>query len=269
MSYDLIVRGQPYVPLDQIRALFKNRPWMEIDGDPGGVLITNTNTGVYYTISEGDRKKKELLYSINYNRPRFFALEALDALAGLVERFAWNIFDPQRDAALTFAQDELDATLSRWQRENDAVTWPANGRPTIAAQRAHSVWEWNYRRPDLDSAPAVQALQIYVPRIFFVRSPGDQHARTILIWPKEVHAIALPDVDAIVYRPESAHRGWTIDRKALLDGAAYYRVEVPDRGGVCAVNAPRFSLLLSTLEKAKREAFAGEIVPSDALVETA
>lgn len=266
MSYDLIVRGFDAVPVEQLRQMSGGEPWWEIDGDAGGVLLTNTNTGVYVNIAPADRRARELYYSVNFNRPRFFAREALLTLRELARRHGWNVYDPQREAALSLAPEEIDAMLASWQHANDAVAWETDGRPSLPRAEAERVWQWNYDRPKLEARLAASDRGLHVPKIFFVHEDGAPEALTMTFWPGGVYGMALPECSYLVYREEAGDAGWVVDRAALLGEAAYYVTMLPD-AGVPALDAPRFSVLLGALQKAKRGPFGASIAASDQILE--
>jgi hypothetical protein len=258
VSYDLIVRGFAAVPLDQLEAAFADKPWYEIDGDAGGVLLTNTDTGVYLTISPLERHSRHLCYAINYHRPRFFAIEALHVLRELAVRNDWTVYDPQRETPVDFAARPEDAILDAWTEADAALTWQQEPRAQIDAAQAERVWEWNYGRGALQQHYDAQG--VAVPKIFFVSEPGSDRVRTAVMWRPGIVALAVPPADQILYEGE------VLDPRVLLEVAAYY---VRSSNGVPLLQAPRFSLLLSAVEKAKRGRFRGEIVPSDAISEQA
>ena len=267
MPYDLIVRGFSKVPLDQLKEAIRAKPWWEIEGDAAGVLLTDNNTGVYVTLAPAQRKAPDLLYPISYNRPRFFALEALLTIADLARTCGWTVHDPQRGADAALSNEEIDAVLDAWQTANDSARRSDEGRPLIARAEALRVWRWNYRRPAAQEHFANEGRDVYVPRIFFVREGNAARARTMLLWPPGVSTIAVPPVDYIVYREKGQEDGACVDRTALLNAAAYYVSAAGAPGGVPVVDAPRFSLLLSSLEKAKCGAFSAEIAAADMLAE--
>lgn len=262
MSYDLIVRGAAQVPLEQIRSAASRSPWLEIDGDERGVLLTNANTGVYVTLTPDTG---DVLYAINYQRPSFFAREGLLMLAEFSQQFAWDVYDPQLQR--TFSREVLADAFASWQRANAAASPQRNGARILRYDAARA-WEWNYARPQREDALAAAGSSAYVPRVFFVQVPGSQDVRTMLLWPQDVRSLLLPQTDLIVYRDVRSQDGAVLDRDALLEAAGYYRSEHPAAGGVPLLEAPRFSLLLSAIERSKRGPFQGSIVASDMLAET-
>lgn len=262
MSYDLIVRGVKEVPLEQIRIAAKAAPWLEIDGDERGVLLTNANTGVYVTLTPEDG---QVVYAINYQRPSFFARELLSMLAQFTEAFAWDVYDAQLQA--TYSRELLAQAFAAWQRGNAAAPAPREGVP-IAKYDAARAWEWNYERPQRESDLAAQNTSAYVPQMFYVQMPGATHAQTMMLWPAEVRSLLLPQTDYIVYRPARSQSGALVDRGELLEAAGYYRVQNAAAPGIEMLEAPRFSLLLSAIERSKRGPFEGAVVAADMLRET-
>lgn len=268
MSYDLIVRGFSKVPLDQLKQTFRRLPWWEVEGDSEGVLLTDSSTGVYLTLAPHDRKTAQLSFAVNFNRPRFFALETILTVAMLAEQHGWNVHDPQRRAALRFTGEDIEAILGSWQIANDAIRHSTNSKSPLPRSEAMRVWRWNYERPLIEAKLAEENREIHLPRILFVRGKGAAQAQTMSLWLRDVAALALPPADYLVYREHREDTGEIIDRAALLEAAAYYLTTLEVTGEVPVLKAPRFSLLLSSLEKAKRGPFPGEVLASDMLVET-
>ncbi|HET7815418.1 MAG TPA: hypothetical protein VFL13_13715 [Candidatus Baltobacteraceae bacterium] len=262
MSYDLIVRGVHRVPLEQIRSAASRAPWLEIDGDERGVLLTNTNTGVYVTLTP---ENGHVVYAINYQRPSFFAREGLLTIGAFAEQFTWDVYDPQLQTAYT--RECFADAFASWQRGNAEAPSPRSGVP-IGRFDASRVWEWNYERPQREERLAAANSSAYVPRVYFVEAPGIRHARTMMLWPQDVRSLLLPETDYIVFRPARSDDGDMVDRAALLEAAAYYALEHETSPGIALLEAPRFSLLLSAIERSKRGRFKGSVVACDMLTET-
>lgn len=262
MSYDLIVRGLKTVPLEQIQRAAGRAPWLEIDGDERGVLLTNSNTGVYVTLTP---ENGHVLYAVNFQRPSFFAREGLLMIADFVDEYSWDVYDPQLQTV--YSRDVLADAFASWQRGNAAAPAQRNAVP-IAKYDASRAWEWNYRRPQLEEQLAGVNCSAYVPHISFVQIAGGEAAQTMMLWPADVRSLLLPQTDFIVHGPARWQGGDLLDRETLLHAAGYYRVDEAAVPGVALLQASRFSLLLSAIERSKRGPFEGSILASDVLTET-
>jgi len=262
LPYDLVVRSYGKVPFDRVLEYARAAPWIEVDGDADGVLITNTNTGVYASIApEG----AQVLFAVHYQRPQFFAREAFMMAQTFIALFGWRLFDPQREIELQGGGDEIEAALSEWRVRN-AVHDRRPDAVAIDARAAADAWNWNYARPQTQRSFAQDDPEREVPRLVYVRAPGVRRARTAAFWTHGVRHILLPASDYLVYRDERSAE-WIIDRAALAANAAYYsRANQAD--GALVVEATRFSLLISALDQSKRGEFRAAVLPADTLIET-
>ncbi len=241
----------------------QREPWYELDGDAGGILLTNTNTGAYVTIAPRKRNE-DLVFSINVRRPRFFALEAVLTLERLAAQFNWKIDDPQRGTRLTFDAHECAQTIARWDEEN-AAAGPLAGGVAIDAQTATRVWRWNYERPTNEAQLRRDGGAVTIPRIFFTARTGER-AHTMALWPADCRSVVLPEVDDIVLREHAGDTGTVLNRALLAERAAYY-THLADHQGVPVIAAADQATVQAAIAAAKRAPFTGEIVASDMLRE--
>lgn len=184
MSYDLYLMPEAF-DTGAILAWFAERPNYTDD------IYRNDETGVYFRVDiEGGGEGGEdpeglkapfIAFSINYFRPRTFALEAELEIAAFLKRFPSRVHDPQRTGDGPYSREEF---LEGWNRGNRAAVNAAasQGAPRRAAAdaaRLEAVWNWNYRRADLQ-AEAGEGL--FVPKIVWIRPGVDEDPQPAITW---------------------------------------------------------------------------------------
>lgn len=241
MAFEIAVRGVRAVPIEELQSLEDREPWYELFGDTGGALLTNTNTGVYVNFAPPE-DGEGFIYSINVRCPRFFALEALGTLHRLAGLHGWVV--------------DARANIGQWETAHRAAG--ANPRGIhVSSDRAQAVWNWNVSLPERRASLA----PVSVPKIFFVETGGG--VQTMLEWAHGVHRLAVPGVDAVVYRAQD-EPDRLLDRDVLFKETAYFRRVVD---GIAVIDAPRFSVLQAAIDRASRGPFSAEIVAPDMLID--
>jgi hypothetical protein len=143
---------------------------------------TNDDTGVYFMINvQADAEEDEdpealkapyVGISINYFRPRTFALEAEREVAAFLARFPSRIHDPQRMGDGPYSREGF---LEGWDYGNRVTVGVMRERgverpATADSARLEAVWDWNYRRAGLQ---AEAGEHLFVPKIVWVvPTPG-------------------------------------------------------------------------------------------------
>src|SRR5436190_13882956 len=97
MSYDLFFTSAQ-ISQEDFRSYFQKRPAYELHGNQAA--YQNKETGVYFSFEYGDTPpgfKYLASFNINYYRPHYFILEAEPEVSRFVERFGFEVHDPQTD----------------------------------------------------------------------------------------------------------------------------------------------------------------------------
>lgn len=127
----------------------------------------NPDTGVYFSIdfASDDAESPDdaplipdgyfdsgLSFNLNYNRPRYFAFEAMPIVANLATRFGLGVVDPQADLdepPLTRVAD-TDALVSSWTTHNESATLALIRDPDFSNPLhmvpADSLYLWRYSK---------------------------------------------------------------------------------------------------------------------------
>lgn len=223
MSYDLYFVGNAGPSQDEFFGYFRDRPCYELNDNQA--WYRNEDTGVYFCFDfnvtgdsdplESDANLGWASFNINYNRPHYFADEALPELKAFVRRFACLVSDPQNDG-MGDGEFAPDGFLRGWNSGNKfaskAVASSADTTEPITRPSAelHSIWEWNLRRKSFQKELGEH---VFVPRISFFRVAGVVH--TASIWADGI-PVVLPKTDIVaVYRDELAPKRWFRRRAGL------------------------------------------------------
>jgi hypothetical protein len=118
MSFDLYIRGDD-LPFDSIlKHLDQHLNFQRQDfSDGGGYAFVNPDTGVYcyFRVAERDHVKS-LCFSLNYNRPTFFALETMPLVESLCQQFHLLVEDPQEEFVGPASRQSL---IDSWKIHNE------------------------------------------------------------------------------------------------------------------------------------------------------
>lgn len=266
MSYDLLLKGATELPFDDIDTWLGSSEHIELERHADTLVYRNTNTGVYF-ILEGCEDGISVF--INYNRPSFFPTEAFLTAIAFAKKFDWTIEDPQLQRSVQRDASELGALLTSWQNGNKLFSESA----TLVAshEMATRTFWYNYRLPKINRELAALGQDVYVPKIFYVGMPTG-NVTTALLWAPGVTAIALPEVDHLLLAKQqrlgSGFDFEKIDRDNILEAAAANVRALEPLGEIPTLHFSSQQAVADVLRKAKRLRFDGEIISSDAFVDT-
>ena len=211
MSYDLFFKASGKQPdRHDFEEYFDARPHYHIDDTAVG--YENENTGVYFTFelsdSAGDADEfgpdeGELdtsvddaadaywvVFTMNYGKPNFFALEAATEVGAFIEHFNLSVADRENFSDADF--------LALWKAGNAAAcgTMAAVKKgvtfTTLSADILEINWRWNLGveklREEIEE-------HLYVPTIAYVKQNGC--VKSAVVWLDEI-PICLPKVDLVI-----------------------------------------------------------------------
>lgn len=159
-----------------------------------------------------------ITFTLDYQRPHFFALEAAREIAVLTESFGLLVDDPH-SAGVGRDLFDPDAFTRSWNLENrygegGVIVWRARGlRPaSLPRKRLESIWQWNYSLPRLRE---MTEGTVTLPRILLARSNG-----LLVTWAAwgDALPVLLPRVDQVL-----------LCRRALLPPQSAGGVRMPDQ----------------------------------------
>ena len=145
---------------------------------------------------------------LNYVRPAWFAIEAIQSFSGPVTAAGGLAFDPQM--ASTPGPPDPDALVASWVAGNDAAVRSARATgavlPWLDPARSSAWWRHQRALPQLRLAFAATH---YVPSMRLIRRAGSDRVERAMSWPDAVPAL-LPETDRIVLLRSAADTQLTI-----------------------------------------------------------
>ncbi len=109
------------------------------------VVYENECTGVYFLFEFGEAREEPLYFALNVIRPSVFALEAIEVLERLVERFALDVIDDQGGSSGPF---DARSFFDSWTQANlfgcrSIVEPPHEAPKTLPRETLIADWNWN------------------------------------------------------------------------------------------------------------------------------
>lgn len=201
MSYDLFFSadGSDAPDVRELTDYFRSRAWYDIEDD--AARYRDGDTGVHFaflwSFDDSGEKVEKVTFTINYARPRFFALEAADELDDFVDTFDFEFSDPQSEE--TVAAYDRDRFLREWNHGNkaavEAISEQDEGAAfefSLSADELRRSWEWNRARGDLQTSLGGA---VFVPRVLLFARNGSVECG--IVWPDAI-PLVLPDVDFVL-----------------------------------------------------------------------
>jgi len=165
----------------------------------GQLFYENRDTGVYFSLdgSREDATDPEdspipagfadvgLAFNLNFNRPSYFAYEAMPIVEDLAKEFSLLIVDPQGDSPLP---QECNATrlIREWSASNESairyLSEQADFNGTfLYMPQADSLNFWRYMsgKSELQSKLGDD---VFMPRLVLVQRVGSTRVQTALVW---------------------------------------------------------------------------------------
>jgi len=163
---------------------------------------SNPNTGVYFSIDfSGDAAESwddaplipdgyfdcGLSFNLNYNRPRYFAFEAMPIVARFASRFELSVVDPQADwdAPPLPRVADSEALVASWISHNEraALTLIRDAdfsKPLyMAASESLYLWQYGRAKEDLERACGED---VFVPQLVPMRKKGLAHVGAVFTY---------------------------------------------------------------------------------------
>jgi hypothetical protein len=143
-----------------------------------------------------------LSFNLNYNRPRYFAFEAMPIVAQLASRFDLSVVDPQAtgDEPELMRVVDSEALVRSWLNHNERATLTliqdADFSSPIRMSAADSVYLWRYSKAKEDLERACGE-EIFVPSLVPVRRQRSTHVGTAFTYTQGIPLI-VPDSEWVI-----------------------------------------------------------------------
>ncbi|HET8668160.1 MAG TPA: hypothetical protein VFM10_09285 [Terriglobales bacterium] len=213
MSYDLFFCRTDPNPLRTDEVASWASKYQSFNQAANGQLwYANESTGVYFSLNlDGPVKDVSLdlptgirytglSFNMNYNRPTFFAYEAMPVVEDLARTLGLLICNPQTGSSEPRPAD-VHSLIENWSITNrSAVVLAAESQQDKPLEQAPFMpladslrwWQYQFRRSALEAELMEQ--DVFVPNIFLLRRAGSRRVQTAITWTPGV-AMLVPEVD--------------------------------------------------------------------------
>jgi hypothetical protein len=232
MSFDLYLRGDN-LGLAAIFSHLDQHPGFQrqqISGPDFGCAYVNQATGVYCYLDihehhPNDGYVKSLAFSLNYNRPAFFALETMPLVESLCRQFQLLVEDPQEEFVGPASLPDL---INSWKIHNERAVkaLKADGMPLNYMPESKANEWWAYTRVREQLAEKLGD-SVFVPEVFILKRPSEEPFRMI-VCPVGTRQL-LPASDVVCIDRSDEQAGTTdlgfVSSERFLDLVAPYTTE--------------------------------------------
>ncbi|HSA92973.1 MAG TPA: hypothetical protein VLE48_08180 [Terriglobales bacterium] len=176
----------------------------------------NEDTGVYFSLDYTPASEREsgessvptgyfdlgLAFNLNYNRPSFFAYEAMPIIEGLASQFSLFVVDPQDpESEGTPKVPQATQLIETWKSSNAEALGVLSGDPELSEQRLYmsedkSLAFWRYMRRKHEWDIELESEDVFVPKIMLVRKRKSHDVGRLITWAMGVHML-VPDCEWI------------------------------------------------------------------------
>jgi hypothetical protein len=251
MSYDLyfsVREGRPAISDEEFAAYFNGRRHYQLNDTQA--WYENKDTGVYFSFDYGDEEFDDedineeaaldednpeeeefpalASFSLNFNRPSFFVLEADIEVGQFVGNFDLVIHDPQSDRRGAYLSEEF---ISTWSRSNAGIcSYMARQYQSktylYKGDELTRIWRWNYQLEDRQNEIGDNT---FAPNISFLEMNGE--IKSYAVWGDGM-SILLPKVDILILARQELkpHRGLEKDEEPEYSVVEWADVEALLRG---------------------------------------
>ncbi len=198
-------------------------------------IYQNPNTGVYFSFSYSPQSGNEvesvipseyndtnLGFNLNYNRPKFFADEAMPFVEQLCNEFGLLVIDPQGDEIRSHGSPKKASAehlreswiqsnkraLSIYQRQGKSPAYIPRGKAT-------DWWKYQFHREKIQASLGDS---IFAPGIFLFADSENNEVTTAITW-SEAIPFVFPGCDMVIIvrneqkrfsgrKPQTAIKGW-------------------------------------------------------------
>src|SRR5262249_11873553 len=137
-------------------------------------------------------QRESIYFNMNYYRPHFFGLEAVEEVDALVEAFDLTVSDPQAEG-MGEGEYTSEGFLRGWNAGNGFAhqafaqiqsegEQTVNRSLTLPSATLRACWEWTRGRNELaEDLFEGDEIDAFVPRVMFLQEGGQ--AVSMCVWP--------------------------------------------------------------------------------------
>ncbi len=202
----------------------------------------NPETGVYFLIDWNDpNTDKEDIdiwdsfdefeylnfsFSINFFRPRYFALEIFPIIEKLIDELDLYILNSQDEDEVEIPKKfEKGYFQDQWIRHNDQVSithFQELSLKFMPPEKSNAMWWFQLHRTELQDSLVED---IFVPGFFIINNKEDNKLYTACVWPQHI-PIILPEVDYVIVKKKYKRLFKTVEENGLVS----YKVILEELG---------------------------------------
>jgi len=155
-------------------------------------------------------------FSINFFRPRYFALEIFPIIEKLIDELDLYILNSQdEDDAENPRKFEKGYLQDQWIRHNDQVSvsnFVELNFKFMPPEKSNAMWWFQLHRTELQDSFVED---IFVPGFFVINNKEDNKLYTACVWPQHI-PIILPVVDYVIIQKEYKSLFKTVKESGLV-----------------------------------------------------
>lgn len=184
-----------------MRAYFAGRPWLDaqVREDGFNAVYANELTGVYCSF---DHDEAGLCFTVNLNRPTFFARESLGLVGEICAALDLLVVDLQADDSEARAYDHQRLEAS-WIRTNEWAVEGLRGQgaPGLYLEREAAFEWWRYAQvqPELDARFVAAGEDVFVPKRILAADAGTNLVRRAVAWTGTI-PLVVPPCDVVILK---------------------------------------------------------------------
>lgn len=246
MSFDLLLRPQTPIDFADFLAIFADRPNYIPEEADRQVFYENRDTGVNFVIDwlgPDDERGAGLNFSLNYFRPKVFALEAAPELFKLIADLDCAVsIDGQDRPGETYDETTFLAqwgdgnamahrSIAELLRSEHPGVAPEGLMRTLSEENGvllapgaeiETVWRWNVNREDASEELDLDDAAYFLPTLLWLVEHDSGARSVIAVWPPEL-PIMLPLAAEKILAPLPGPDGGPSGVQALVSAQALSR----------------------------------------------
>jgi len=200
LSYDLYFYPKEELVLSDVIDFFKRLTNFTVSETESGIhqfWYENQDTGVYFsfdynTIDEAAHEEDNigLSFNLNYNRPTFFALEAMPYVKNFATEFSLLVVDTQDHEIGGEGlpkEPNVSDLIDTWKKGNlfavSTISQQQGRPPYLPLEKSMLIWEYQMNKEKLQESIGDD---IFVPTLCVIRTENDSILSTAVLWPYSI-----------------------------------------------------------------------------------
>jgi hypothetical protein len=186
------------------------------DARDAQLWYSNPSTGVYFSFDFEAQSPESpddgpfipsgyfnsgLSFNLNYNRPSYFAFEAMPVVADVTSRFGLSVLNPQAGEAESPSPADCESLVRSWVQHNQRAVRAMMEQPNAAAPLtmplAASTYLWRYAKSQKDFQ-RVCGDSVFVPSLIPVHKKDETLAARAIVYTHDLPTI-IPECEWVFF----------------------------------------------------------------------